>query len=83
MHTLIAILLYMQVIQSPGTYHQSQIEQLQVQYHYQIVAIQNDPVQMQQVQQVYLPMAQDVIVISWPQDSRLTPFKSKSIILYN
>jgi len=71
MDTIIAILLYMQLLQSPGTYQQSQIDQLQAQYQHEINVIQNDPVQMQEVNQVYLPKVQDVIVIGWPDDARI------------
>ncbi|RYD81875.1 MAG: hypothetical protein EOP53_05230 [Sphingobacteriales bacterium] len=73
METFIAILLYMQVIQSPGMYHQSHIDQLNTQFFTQINAIQNDPQQMIQVNQVYLPKVQDVVIIGWPDEAYVKP----------
>lgn len=71
MNTILAILLYMQVIQCPGTYEQAQIDALQAQYQVQIQLIQNDAAQMQEVNSIYLPQVERGIVITWPEDSRI------------
>lgn len=75
MQTLLAILLYMQLIQSPGTYSQSQIDQLEIQYQVQIQNIQNDPIQMQEVNEVYRPQTVSIIVIGHEETSAAKPLR--------
>lgn len=70
MNTLMAILLYMQVIQSPGVYTQAQIDQLQLQYQLEIQIIMNDNAQMHEVNSDYLPQVPNIVIIH-PDETRL------------
>ncbi|MGZ5242588.1 MAG: hypothetical protein ACXWD4_01580 [Bacteroidia bacterium] len=63
MQTLLAILLYMQLIQSPGTYTQDHIDQLEIQHHAEIQIIMNDPAQMDEVNNVYMPEAPKIVIV--------------------
>lgn len=70
MQTLLAILLYMQVIQSPGTYTQVHIDQLEMQHHAEIQIIMNDPVQMNEVNTFYLQEVPKIVIVR-PDEGRL------------
>lgn len=63
MDLIIAILLYLHVLVSPGTYFQSYINQKQVEYQDQINAVENDPAQMQIVNEQYMPQVSGIVVI--------------------
>jgi hypothetical protein len=63
MDLILAILLYLHVLVSPGTYLQSFINQKQVEYQDQINAVENDPAQMQIVNQQYMPQVSGIVVI--------------------
>ena len=75
MQTLLAILLYMQLIQSPATYNQAYINQLETQYHVQIQIIMADPDQMDEVTQVYMPQTENIIVIGNTETSTAKPLR--------
>lgn len=64
METIIAILLYLQLIVSPGTYTDTYINQLETTHQVEINAVQADPAQMEVVNSVYLPQVSQVIVIN-------------------
>ncbi|RYZ99697.1 MAG: hypothetical protein EOP47_16100 [Sphingobacteriaceae bacterium] len=70
MNTLLAILLYMQLIQSPGTYNRAYIDQLEMQNHAQIQMILNDPIQMQDVNSTYLLQVPNIVILI-PEEVRL------------
>lgn len=63
METILAILLYLHIIASPGTYNQSYINQVTAQNQAQITAVENDPAQMQIVNTTYLPQVSQIIII--------------------
>jgi len=71
MQTLLAILLYMHLIQSPGTYTQQYIDQLELQHQAEIQIIMNDPVQMNEVNTLYLIETPKVVIIT-PDEAMLT-----------
>jgi hypothetical protein len=64
METILAILLYLQLIMSPGTYTDTYINQLETAHQVEIDAVQADPEQMEIVNSVYLPKVSQVIVIN-------------------
>ena len=64
METVIAILLYLQLIFSPGTYKQSYINRLQYENQARIDEVQRDPAQMEIVDQQYRPQVKGVVIIN-------------------
>lgn len=68
MQLLLAILLYLQLIFSPGTYEESYIRLLEAQHQPEIQAVQNDPAQMDIVHAEYMEPANQVIVIDNSSD---------------
>lgn len=66
MSLFIAILLYLSQIVSPGTYYQSEIDQLIDDNQASINAILNDPAAMQDVEDNYVELVEDVVI--WQDD---------------
>lgn len=64
METILAILLYLHLIVSPGTYKQSYINQLYSDNQVKIEQVENDPVQMQIVNDQYMPQVPQIIIIN-------------------
>ncbi|MDQ3072035.1 MAG: hypothetical protein M3Q97_02045, partial [Bacteroidota bacterium] len=64
MQTTLAILLYLGFISSPGTYNESYINDLENVHEYEILAVYNDPEQMETVENDYLPQSEKIIVIN-------------------
>ncbi|MDQ3072616.1 MAG: hypothetical protein M3Q97_05075 [Bacteroidota bacterium] len=64
MQTLLAILLYLGHIHSPGTYYESYILNLEQQYRPAIEQVENDPDQMMIVDRDFRPQTEQIIVIS-------------------
>jgi hypothetical protein len=63
MELILAILLYLHVIVSPATYTKTYIDQLQVEYQDQINKVEADPVQMQIVNDQYMPQVNGIVII--------------------
>jgi hypothetical protein len=63
MQLLLAILLYLRLIFSPGVYQESYIRFLEKEHQAEIQAVQNDPQQMEIVNRDYMGPAEQVIVI--------------------
>jgi hypothetical protein len=78
METLLAILLYMQLITSPAEYQKFYIDQLEIEHHYQIEQIKNDPALMMHINDVYLPRTADIIIIC-PDETKLNKKSSDFI----
>lgn len=64
MEILLAILLYLQLIVSPGTYTQSHINNLEITHQVEINEVKADPVRMEEVNRVFMPQVSQVVVIN-------------------
>jgi 2-C-methyl-D-erythritol 4-phosphate cytidylyltransferase len=64
MNTTLAVLLYMHLIISPGTYFQSDIDAMATANQQQITIIENDPDQMQIVQNDDMPMVEKIVIVN-------------------
>lgn len=62
METLLAILLYLGVISTNVEYSESQIYSYEDQYKSEIEMVENDPVQLQEAQELYQKEGDKVIV---------------------
>lgn len=68
MQLLLAILLYLRVIVSPGTYTEEQIRIFIEHNQTRIDAVQNDKAAMDQVKEIYVPQADGIIIIQTDTD---------------
>ena len=64
MDTLLTVLLYMNMIHSPGTYNLSYINQQAIDYQTSIQTIETDPVQMQAVWNSEEPLISGIVIIN-------------------
>jgi hypothetical protein len=60
---ILAIMLYLGIITAPNTYHLKQLKGYETQYAVAISDVQGDPSQMVTVQQDYMPMTEEIIII--------------------
>lgn len=83
METLLAILLYLQIIFSPGTYEKTYIDNLEIEHQTEIQNVQNNPEQMRIVNEVYLPQVEHVIIINLPTETGniAIPAKADKLII--
>ena len=65
----------MQLVQSPAVYNETYINNLELQNHVQIQIILNDPEQMDEVNQIYIPQAENIIVIGDTETSTAKPLR--------
>lgn len=63
METIIAILIYLHILVSPGTYYQSYINAEIQANQTKIDEVENDPAQMDIVNKVYLPQVSQIVII--------------------
>ena len=68
MQLLLAILLYLRVIFSPGTYTEKQIRTFEEHHKGQIESVKNDKAAMDQVEEIYLPQADHIVIIQSETD---------------
>jgi hypothetical protein len=63
MEIILAIMLYLQLIFSPGTYYKTQIDTIQNDNWNSISAVMGDQAQMEVVNSSYLPRVSQIVVI--------------------